>query len=145
MDKRLHPPLKKSDFRVDKNNRSITLEAKQFFIDFFKAFDSIRRKKMEQLQLANGFSKETVTAKMLLYRNTKAKVHWPDRDRLLQNYCWNFARKYISTLFVYYLPTLNIDRSNKRKWLYAKKSYKQIISCKNYNRCRLCRWSSASC
>ena len=38
---------------------------------------------------------------------------------------WSFTRRYICTIFVYDLPglvTLNVDRSNKRKWLYIKKA-----------------------
>ena len=43
-------------------------------------------------------------------------------------YCqWSFARWYISAIFVYNLSrlcTLNVNRSNKRKWLYTKKKVK---------------------
>ena len=48
----------------------------------------------------------------------------------------------ISTIFVYTLPrgyTLNIHRSKKRKWFYIKKGKKQMISLRNYDRCRLHR------
>ena len=45
-----------------------------------KAFDSIHRGKMEQIQLAYGIPKETVAAIMILYRNTKVKVRSPDGD-----------------------------------------------------------------
>ena len=50
------------------------------FVDFTKAFDSIHRGKVEQILLAYGLPKETVTAIMMLYRNTKVKVHSPDED-----------------------------------------------------------------
>ena len=50
------------------------------FIDFTKAFDSIHRGKMEQILLAYGLPKETVTAIRILYRNTKVKVRSPDGD-----------------------------------------------------------------
>ena len=56
------------------------LEATQLFVDFFKAFDSIHRGKMEQLLLANGLSKETITAIMMLHKNMKVKVCSPDVD-----------------------------------------------------------------
>ena len=49
-------------------------------IDFSKAFDSIQREKMEQILLAYGLPKETVTAIMMLYKNTKVKVCTLDRD-----------------------------------------------------------------
>ena len=35
---------------------------------------------MEQIVLAYGFPKETVAAIMMLYKNTKVKVHSPDGD-----------------------------------------------------------------
>ena len=52
---------------------AINLEATISFVHFTKAFDSIHREKIEQIQLANGLPKETV-AVMMLYRNTKVKV-----------------------------------------------------------------------
>ena len=56
------------------------LQATILFVDFTKAFDSIHRGKMEQILLAYGLPKETVTATMILYRNTKVKVCSPDGD-----------------------------------------------------------------
>ena len=35
---------------------------------------------MEQILLTNGLPKETVTAIMMLYKNTEVKVHFPDGD-----------------------------------------------------------------
>ena len=54
--------------------------ATTLFVDFMKAFDSIHRGKMEQILLTYGLPKETVTAIMMLYRNTKAKFYSPDGD-----------------------------------------------------------------
>ena len=48
--------------------------------DNTKAFDSIHRGKMEQMLLAYGLPKETVTAITILYRNTKVKVCSLDGD-----------------------------------------------------------------
>ena len=59
-----------------------TLETTQLFVDFLKAFDSIHRVKIEQILLAYGLPKETVTALIMLYKNTKAMVCSPDEDRL---------------------------------------------------------------
>ena len=56
------------------------LEPTILFVDFAKAFDSIHRGKMVQILLAFGFTKETVAAIMMLYRNTKVKVCSPDGD-----------------------------------------------------------------
>ena len=56
------------------------LETTILFVNFTKALDSIHRVKMEQILLAYGLPKETVTAIMMVYRNTKVKVHSPDGD-----------------------------------------------------------------
>ena len=50
------------------------------FVEFFKAFDSIHKGKMEQILLAYGLPKETVAAIMMLYKNAKIKVRSPDGD-----------------------------------------------------------------
>ena len=50
------------------------LEATPLLVDFFKAFDSKGRGKMEEILPAYGLHKETVTAIMMLYKNTKMKV-----------------------------------------------------------------------
>ena len=60
--------------------RAKILQATILFVDFAKAFDSIHRGKMEQILLAYGVPKETVAAIMILYRNTKVKVHSTDGD-----------------------------------------------------------------
>ena len=56
------------------------LDATVLFVDFSKAFDFIHRGKMEQILLAYGISKETITAIMLLYKNSKVKVRSSDGD-----------------------------------------------------------------
>ena len=56
------------------------LQATILFVDFTKAFDSIHRGKLEQIQLSYGLPKETVAAITILYRNTKVKVRSPDGD-----------------------------------------------------------------
>ena len=54
------------------------LEATILFVNFAKAFDSIYRGKMDQILLTYGLPKETVTAIMMRYRNTKVKVNFLD-------------------------------------------------------------------
>ena len=56
------------------------LEATILFVDFSKAFDSIHRGKMEQILIAYGLPIETIAAIMMLYKNTKVKVHSSDGD-----------------------------------------------------------------
>ena len=55
------------------------LEATLLFVNFSKAFDSMRRGKMEQILLTYGPPKETVAAIMMLY-NTKVKDRSQDGD-----------------------------------------------------------------
>ena len=79
-------------------------EATFFFIDFFKAFDSTQRGKIEQILLAYGLPPETVIAIIMIYRSLKVKVHLLDGERLLQNNYRSSARGYIrSYLFIIYL------------------------------------------
>ena len=66
--------------RILEGVRAKNLQATLLFVDFTKAFDSIHRGKMEQILLAYSIPKETVTAIMILYRNTKVKVRSPDGD-----------------------------------------------------------------
>ena len=55
-------------------------EATILFVNCAKAFDSIHRGKMEQIPLTYSLPKETVTAIIMLYRNTKLKVCSQDGD-----------------------------------------------------------------
>ena len=50
-------------------------------VDFTKAFDSIHRGNMEQIPLAYGMPKETVTTIRIFYRNDNVKVLSLDGDR----------------------------------------------------------------
>ena len=43
-------------------------------------FDSLHSENMEQILLAYGLPKVTVAAVMVLYRNTKVKVYFPNWD-----------------------------------------------------------------
>ena len=97
-----------------------------FFVDFSKAFDFIRRERMEQILQAYDLPKKTVIAIMILYRNTSRGTLTEGKHGFLRHFCWSSTRRYISTLSVYNLPrlrTLNVDRSNK-KWLYTEKGKK---------------------
>ena len=50
------------------------------FFEFTKAFESIHSGLMEQILLAYGLPKETVTTINMFYRNIKVKVCFPDGD-----------------------------------------------------------------
>ena len=66
--------------RILEGVRAKNLQATLLFVDFTQAFDSIHRRKMEQILLAYGLPKETIAAITILYRNTKVKVRSPDGD-----------------------------------------------------------------
>ena len=66
--------------RILEGVRAKNIEATLLFVDFTKAFDSIRSGKMEQILRAYGLPKKTVAAITILYRNTKVKVRSPDGD-----------------------------------------------------------------
>ena len=123
------------------------LEATLLFVDSSKAFDSIHRGKMEQILLSCDLPKETVTAVMMLYKNTKLKVHSLDGDTdFFDIVAGVLQERYISPKSVHNLPRLctsNVDSSNERKWLYTKKDKKQMIPHTNYYRCKLHRWYRA--
>ena len=66
--------------RILEGVRTKNVQATLLFVDFTKAFDSIHRGKMKQIQLAYDLPKETVAAITILYKNTKVKVLSPDGD-----------------------------------------------------------------
>ena len=93
--------------RILESVRAKKLEATILFVNFTKAFDSIHRGKMEQILLAYGPPKETIAAIMMLYKNTKVKVHSLDRrHRLLRHFSRCTARRHTSPILVYHLSRL---------------------------------------
>ena len=66
--------------RILEGVKSKNLPLTLLFIDFSKAFDSIKRNKMEQILQIYGIPTETIEAIMMLYRNTRSMVRSPDGD-----------------------------------------------------------------
>ena len=66
--------------RIIEGVKNKNLTAALLFVDFSKAFDSINRTKMKKILEAYGIPDETVSAIMMLYKNTKACVRSPDGD-----------------------------------------------------------------
>ena len=66
--------------QILKGDRAKNLEATLLFVDFYKAFDSIRSEKIKQILVANGLPRETIAALMVLYKNTKVKARTPNGD-----------------------------------------------------------------
>ena len=60
--------------RIFEGARAKNLKATRLFVDFSKAFNSLHRRKMEQILLEYSLSRKTVTAIMMLNKNTKMKV-----------------------------------------------------------------------
>ena len=104
------------------------LEAILLFADFSKVFDSIHRRNMEQILLAYGLPKETVTAMntIMLYRNMKAKVCPLDGDtdffdivaEVLQG---NTLAQYLFIICLDYVLTTLIAQIKKNGFMQKKK------------------------
>ena len=76
---------------------------------------------------------KTIVQKPSMIKNESKGSLFSWSPRFLRYCCWSFARGYISTIFVYNLRrlrTLNVDRSNKRKWLYTKNASSRQYSVK---------------
>ena len=71
--------------RIIEGVKANNLEAVILFVDFSKAFDSIHRGKIAEILQAYGIPNETITAIMMLYRNTIAMVRSPDGDTYFFN------------------------------------------------------------
>ena len=105
--------------------RSKNFEATLLLVDFPKAFESIYRGKMKQILITHGLSKETDTAVVMRYKNTKAMVRSPNRRHKLLWHChWSLVGRYISIISIHNLPRLritNVNTFNERKWSRTKK------------------------
>ena len=66
--------------RIIEGVKAKQLPAILLFVDFRRAFDSIHRDKMKDILLSYGIPKETVSAIMIMYNNTRAQVRSPDGD-----------------------------------------------------------------
>ena len=72
---------------------------------------------MGQIQ-ALGLFKETVTPILMLYRRTKVKVCSLDGDRVFSILLLEFCKEIHYLFIICQDYTLNVDRSNKRKYLH---------------------------
>ena len=86
----------------------------------------------------------------MLYLNTKAMVHSPDGNTeyfhiivgVLQG---DKSVSYMLIVCLDYVLWTSIDLIKENGFIKKNKKNKQIISCRNFNRHKLCRWSSTSC
>ena len=98
------------------------LEATILFVNFTKAFDFIHKGKMEQILLANGLPKETIAAIMMLYRNTKVKVHSSDGDTDYFDIVASVLRgdtlaPYLFIICLHYVLRMSIDKMKEALWM----------------------------
>ena len=110
--------------RILEGVRAKNIQATLLFVDFTKAFDSIHRGKMEQILLAYGLPKETVAAIMILYRNTKMKVHSPDGDTEYFDIVAGVQDTLASHLFIIcldYMLRTSIDKIRENGFVLTKK------------------------
>ena len=84
--------------------RAKNLDTAILFVNFSKAFESIYREKMEQIQLTYGLPKETVAAIMMLYKNTSVNVHSPNEDTDNFDIVADVLQEHINPKPVYHLP-----------------------------------------
>ena len=92
------------------------------FVDFSKAFDSKLEGKIGQKLLGYVLHRETVTAIMMLHKNTKAVVYSPSGNSnffdiitgVLQG---DTLQPYVNNLLR--LCTMNNNGSNERKWFHT--------------------------
>ena len=106
--------------------RAKNLDASILFVDFSKAFDSMHRGKMEQILLAYGLPKETITGIMMLYKNTKVKVHYPDGNTDYFNIVAGMPQgdilaPYLFIIYLDYVLRTSIDKMKYKGFKLAKK------------------------
>ena len=103
--------------RIIEGVKANNLAAVILFVDFSKAFDSIHRGKIAEILQADGIPNETITAIMMLYRNTKAMVRSPDGDTDFFNVVAGVLQGDTLALFLFiltldYILRTSVDKLN---------------------------------
>ena len=97
------------------------------FEDFFKVYDSIHRRKMEQKILAYDLPKESVTTIMMLYKNAKAP--YSDTDFFdIESTGWNYKIVAIEKTIWFHF------RRMKTGFLFLLQTIYQLASCVQISR-----------
>ena len=130
--------IKSFDYPSNSRYTCKNLEATISFVDFSKTFDSIHRRKMEQILLANGQLKETVAAIMMRYKNTKVKVRSSDGNT---DYFDIVAALYLFIICLDYVFRTSIDKMKDNGFKLTKERSRKYPH--NYRR-GLPRWRCAS-
>ena len=108
-------------------------EVTLLFVDFSKAFDSIHRGKMEQILFTYDLPKETVTAIMMLYKNTKIKVCSLDGDTDYFNIVAGVLQRdtltpYLFIICLDYMLRMSIDLMKENSFKLAKERSRRYPS-----------------
>ena len=109
------------------------LEATILFVDFSKVFDSLHSGKIEQILLTYGLTKETATAIMILYENTKVKVRSSNGDTdyfdivtgVLQGDTW---APYLFIICLDYVLRTSIDLMKENGFKLAKERSRRYLA-----------------
>ena len=112
--------------RILEGVREKHLPVTLLLVDFTKAFDSIHRRKMEQILQAYGLPKEIVAAITILYKNTKVKVRSPDGDTEYFNIVAGVLQgdtlaSYLSIICLDYVLRTSIDKIRENGFELTKK------------------------
>ena len=92
-----------------------------FFVNFSRAFDSIHKRKMEQILVANSLPRKTVAAIMMFYKNEIKSTPTLLRHRLLW-YCRKCAAPYLFIICLDYLLQtskengLTLEKARRRRY-----------------------------
>ena len=114
------------------------------FLDFSKAFDSNRKKKMEQILLAFGLSIGNVISIMMLYKNMKAMAQSPNNNTNFFNVVTGALQGYTLALYMFiicldYVVWMSVDPIKENGG-----TLKKARSRKYPTEMKTCRWSSTS-
>ena len=90
--------------RIIEGVKAKNLKAVLLFVDFSKAFDSIHRRKLEEIMLAYGIPQEIVSAITMLYKNSRSMVRSPDGDTEFFDCCWSSSEGYASSVPINSVP-----------------------------------------
>ena len=98
--------------------RAKDLEAVILFVDFSKAFDSVNQGKMIEIKKSYGILEETITATMMLYKNTNSMARSPAGDTDFFEVLSGLLRGYTLTPFFFillldYVLQTSADRLNE--------------------------------
>ena len=102
-------------------------------LEFYKAFDSICWRKMEQILLTYSRAKETATAMIMIYKNTKAMIRSPDGDSHFFDtdagvLLWNALAAYLFIHCLSYVLRTSIDLIKENDFIFKKSRSRRYLA-----------------